>query len=172
MSSQHNVIDLKVRLKSRNANTAQSEASAEVVSISEKRQEILQADRRQVKRTILTEFIAVHAVVPGMGLMKVILFDITEKGLSFDLEEVRGQFQAGEEISMRVYLNHQTYFPFTVKVRHVTHIKDESVYRHGVEFMKETLNDEALYHFVKFIETVSAGLKSDRGDVLVSNINS
>lgn len=171
-----NVIDFKAKTsKKTNINNGYEALAGDgpaVIDMTEKRQALLKEDRRQVKRTILTEFIAVHAIVPGMGLMKVNLYDITENGLSFDIDEARGQFQVGENISMRIYLNHQTYFPFDVKVRHVTHVKDEGIYRHGGEFEKGSINDVALYHFIKFIETVSAGLKNDRGDILVSRINS
>lgn len=165
------VIDIRSRLKGqKQAKNQQTEGS--VVDIAEMRSEILKEDRRKVKRTILTEFISVHTVVPGMGLMKVALFNINEDGLAFDIEKARGHFQVGEEVAMRVYLNHQTYFPFVVKIKHMTEIKDEEVHRHGAEFVKDTVNDVALHHFIKFIENVSASLKHDKGDVLVSNINS
>ncbi|MBK7890387.1 MAG: hypothetical protein IPJ84_05900 [Bdellovibrionales bacterium] len=42
--------------------------------------------------------------------------------------------------------------------------------RHGCTFQRETVNSEALSHFVKFIETVSASLRTDHGDVMVSNV--
>lgn len=171
------VLDISDRLKSHkgsksNESPKNGVLSASMVDITEMRASALREDRRNVKRTILTEFIAVHAVVPQMGLVKVSLFDITRKGLSFDLEDKRGAFKAGEEVAMRVYLNHQTYFPFVAKVKHMTHIEDEGVSRHGVEFVTDTINDVALQHFVAFIETVSASLRYDKGDVLVSNINS
>lgn len=165
------VIDIRSRLKGQKQTTNQK-AEGSVVDIAEMRSEILKEDRRKVKRTILTEFISVHTVVPGMGLMKVALFNINEDGVAFDIEKARGHFQVGEEVAMRVYLNHQTYFPFVIKVRHVTEIQDEEVHRHGAEFVKDTVNDVALHHFIKFIENVSASLKHDKGDVLVSNINS
>lgn len=166
------IIDFKVRSKAKSTETLESPKGSEIVDITERRSELLRQDRRRVKRTILTEFIAVHAVVPAMGLMKVFLFDINEEGLSFDIETARGHFRSGEEIALRVYLNHQTYFPFIAKIRHVTEISEEGVVRHGAEFVKGSLNDVALHHFIKFIETVSASLKSDKGDIVVSNINS
>lgn len=167
-----NVIDFRSRAKSQKAiqNAATEEAS--IVDITERRQGALNEERRKVRRTILTEFIAVHTVVPGMGLMKVGLFNINEDGIAFDIDFKKGHFQPGEEVAMRVYLNHQTYFPFVVKVKHLTKIEDEEIHRHGCEFVKGTINDIALHHFVKFLETVSASLKQDKGDVLVSNINS
>jgi hypothetical protein len=168
-----NVIDIRSRLKTQSEQTQTNENNdASVVDISELRSEILNEDRRKVRRTILTEFIAVHTVVPGMGLMKVALFNINENGLAFDVDFKKGHFPVGEEVAMRVYLNHQTYFTFVVKVKHITEVTDEEVHRHGCEFVKGTINDVALHHFVKFIESVSASLKHDKGDVLVSNLNS
>lgn len=165
------VIDFKARQSGSTQKSKKSENSG-VIDIAQKRMQILEDDRRRVKRTLLTEFIAVHAVVPGAGLQKVILYDINEHGLSFDLGFKFGQFVANEQLAMRVYLNHQTYFTFTVNIKRVNEIKDEQVYRHGGEFVKGTLNDVALHHFVKFMETVSASLRNDKGDVIVSNINS
>ena len=167
------VLDLVSRLKSgNNSEVSIVDSSASVTDITSQRAETLKHDRRQVKRTILTEFIAVHAIVPGMGLMKVTLFDITQKGLSFDLEEARGSFNPGEAVAMRVYLNYQTYFPFEAVVRHVSTIKDEGVVRHGCEFVVGSVNDIALQHFVAFIENVSASLRHDKGDTMVTKINS
>jgi hypothetical protein len=167
-----NIIDIKARLKALSPKNEQIQESANIVDMSERRSQTLEEERRKVKRTILTEFIAVHTLVPGIGLMKVSLFDIHESGLAFDIDENKGHFSVGEEVAMRVYLNAQTYFPFVVKVKHVRDIEDEGVRRHGTEFVKGTINDIALHHFIKFIETVSASLKQDRGDVMVSKINS
>lgn len=149
-----------------------TEGGAELLDMTARREASISEDRRKVRRTILTEFISVHTVVPNFGLLKVALYNINPKGLAFELEPARGSFQLGEEVAMRVYLNSQTYFPFIVKVKHITEIPDEGVVRHGCEFVMGTINDVALQHFVGFIENVSAGLRHDSGDVLVSNINS
>jgi hypothetical protein len=102
--------------------------------------------------------------------MRVALYDISENGLSFDIDASVGPLKEGEEIAMRVYMNQSTYFPFVTKVRNVRSIPDEAVFRHGVNFVKGTINDVALHHFVKFIENVSASLRRDGGDVMVSNL--
>jgi hypothetical protein len=166
-----NVIDIRSRLKSNSELQKAKGGQAEVLDISVIRQDVLTEERRKVKRTILTEFISVHTLLPGMGLLKVMLYNIDSNGLAFDIPDTRGHFSVGEEVAMRVYLNHQTYFSFVVKVRHVTPVEDEGVFRHGVEYVKGTVNDVALHHFVKFIETVSASLKSDHGDVVVSKLS-
>lgn len=168
-----NVIDLTKRLKKQkpvSGKGALNAAQAPVIDMTEKRNEILSKERRQVRRTILSEFVGASVVVPGKGLMRVALFDISESGLAFDIEEKGGHFGLGEEISMRVYLNHQTYFGFVVRVQNVRSIDDEGVFRHGTGFVKGTVNDQALFHFVKFIETVSASLQGDHGDLMVSNL--
>jgi hypothetical protein len=165
-----NIIDIRSRLKSNTDTQIGGKVQAEVHDITVLRQDVLTEERRRVKRTILTEFISVHTVLPGLGLMKVMLDNIDSNGMAFDIPETRGHFSVGEEVAMRVYLNHQTYFSFIVRVRHVTPVEDEGVFRHGVEYVKGTVNDVALNHFVQFIETVSASLKSDHGDVVVSKI--
>lgn len=164
-----NVFDMTKRLK-KDAKATQNGTTAPVIDMVEAREEILSQERRKVKRTILSEFIGAVALVPGKGLMKVILYDISENGLAFDIEGDIGHFTMAEEVAMRVYLNHQTYFGFVVKVANLRMLPDENVYRHGVNFVKGTINDEALHHFVKFIETVSASLHSDGGDIMVSGL--
>lgn len=174
MESKGNVIDLSKR---RRAQTKPTEVvrtghqlDAPVVDMTGRRQEILMRERRQVRRTILTEFIGAFAVVPERGLLKIAIYDISEDGMAFDTDMSFGQFQVGEEVAMRVYMNQSTYFPFVVKVQNVREILDENSSRHGAHFLKGTINDQALHHFVKFIETVSASLERDNGDVMVSNL--
>ncbi len=134
------------------------------------REAILQRERRIVKRTILTEFIGAFVVLPERGLYRVSLYDISEKGIAFDTEASTGHFSMGEEVAVRVYLNHRTYFPFIIKVSNTRLIEFEGVVRHGANFVKDTINEVALHHFVQFIQNISASLKTDDGDVQVSNI--
>lgn len=172
MDSNNNVINLAEKRKSRKIKeTVQSaKSSAPVLDMTERRQEILQQERRRVRRTILTEFIGAFVVVPQEGLLKVSLYDISETGIAFDVEAEKGSFKNGEDIAVRVYMNQTTYFPFNVKINNVRKVEDESVVRHGARFVLGTVNEIALFHFVKFIETVSASLERDTGDVMVSNL--
>ncbi len=170
-----NVFDITRRIKKTKTKAEKSqlkatESSAPVIDMTEARNEILLQERRKVRRTILSEFIGACALIPQKGLLKVRLYDISEKGMSFDVTGQSGQFKPGEEVAMRVYLNHVTYFPFVVIVQNARFIDDEGVYRHGVNFAAGTVNEVALNHFVKFIETVSASLQGDHGDIMVSNL--
>ena len=171
MNKTKNVIDLNSRRPFRDEAVGDgTESAGLVLDMTERRNEMLTYERRKVRRTILTEFIGAHIVVPERGLQRVTLFDISENGLAFDIEMGDGLYQPGEQIGFRLYMNQQTYFPFVVKVANVREIPEEGVARHGGLFQKGTINDEALHHLVKFIETVSASLKTDSGDVMVSGI--
>jgi hypothetical protein len=165
------IIDITSRVRSQNSLTNSKNINASVTDMTGAREAMLSQERREVKRTILTEFVGACIVLPERGLMKVALYDISDNGIAFDLEPTEGMFAEGEEIAVRVYLNHTTYFPFTVTVSNSRLLEDEGVIRHGAHFVKDTINDVALHHFVKFIESVSATLCKDDGDVLVSNIS-
>lgn len=151
--------------------TQKTDSMASIVDLGPRRQEIIDEERRSVKRTILTEFIGAHVIVPGAGLQKCALHDISVKGISFDLLKKQGQFKGNEEVAVRIYLNYKTYFSFIVNVRSSRWIKDEAVYRHGASFVEGTVNKEAIEHFIRFVETISASLKTDQGDVIVSNLD-
>jgi len=174
MAIKNNLIDLNERRKKKSSGSvskgAKSNDKASILDMTELRQEILNQERREVKRTILTGFIGAFAIIPQKGLLKVAVYDISENGVSFDIEGDGGHLKGGEEVAMRIYLNQQTYFPFVVQINNVRKISEEGVTRHGSGFVKGTLNEEALFHFIKFIENVSASLQRDQGDVMVSNL--
>ena len=171
MSDKNNVIDLKKKLgKKRSEKDSDSNADAPIVDMTERRMEEIRQDRRSVKRTILTEFVGAFVVVPEKGLQRVSIYDISETGIAFDMGLEMGQFRVGEEVAMRVYLHHSTYFPFFVNVTNVRENLEEGSTRFGAGFLKGSVNEEALYHFVKFIENVSASLRKDTGDVVVSGL--
>lgn len=168
-----NVISLVPRLKTVATDNAVNDFKPEVdvMNFDEIRQKMLFQERREVKRTILTEFVSAMIVLPEKGLLKVAIYDISDEGISFDIETEHGQFQAEEEVSMRVYLNHKTYFPISIKVKHLKEEKDEGVFRHGAVFQKGAATDAALQYFVRFIESVSHALKKDEGDMMVPKIS-
>ena len=170
MSTEGKVLTFPKRKKTSDLGPSDSK-NASVVDMVEKRQAMIQDERRSVKRTILTEFIGVHLVLPGQGLQKCSLHDISVNGVAFDLTKKQGQFRSGEQVVMRVYLNHRTYFSFVVSVRSSRFIEEEGVYRHGASLVKGTVNEKAIEHFISFLESVSALLKTDHGDVIVSNLD-
>lgn len=168
MSTSDNVIELKSFLKSKKTTESAPGEAATVQSISNIRKEMISEERRQVKRTLLTEFVGASMVIPGSGLVKVILNDISTAGVSFDVPNKYGKLELGDQVAVRVYLNHTTYFPLMVTVSNCRFIKEDGVHRHGAEFLEGTVNEKAIQHFIKFMETVSTSLKADLGDVLLS----
>lgn len=163
------VIDITGRLNSENhKENSDPKRAASVVSIVDARTQAKKQERRQVKRTILNEFVGAFAVLPERGLLRVTIFDISEKGIAFDLGIEEGNFETGDKVAMRIYLNHKTFFPFVAEITNVRFFIKEGTARHGTNFVKGTVNDVALYHFVKFIETVSTSLKTDDGDMQIS----
>ena len=168
--SSDNVLDLKSRLKPKSAQQESMAEEAPVIDMTERRQEIITEERRVARRTLLSSFIGAFCVVPRIGLLKVTLYDLSENGLSFDLEAVHGQFPNNEEVAMRVYISHDTYFPFVVKVQNVRAVDGEGAFRHGAYFVKGTVSETALHHFVLFIECVSSSLQRDTGDHVATSI--
>lgn len=166
------VIDLVPRLKTVNStNVVDTKKSAEIVNFDESKQKILFNERRQVKRTVLSDLVSSMVVIPEKGLLKVSLHDISEEGVSFELEEAQGSFKVGEEISLRVYLNQKAYFPIQVCVKHVTPVSEEGVIRHGATYLKNEDNHVALQHFIKFVESIDFNLKNDSGDLMINRIS-
>lgn len=170
MNKPNNVIDLKTRSRKPGEGDDKTNGAAPILDMTERRNEMLTHERRKVRRTLLSEFVGAHVVVPERGLQRAVIYDISEDGIAFDIEVGGGKFEPGEEVGFRVYLNHQTYFPFIVKVLNARAVPEEGVTRHGGKFLMGTINDVALHHFVKFIETVSASLRTDHGDVMVSGL--
>lgn len=166
-----NVLPFRSRAKTTISNTPAPEGEAQVLDVTERIQAAQADERREVKRVVLNEFISAH-VYTGRGLLRVTLRDIHDKGLAFEIDEREGQFARGESLEMRFYMNHETYFRFDVQIAHAKFNEDEGVYRHGCQFVKDTINDVALHHFISFLQTISASLRTDRGDRTVSNIYS
>lgn len=135
----------------------------------EPRQAILNDERRDLRRTILTEFVGAFVVVPERGLLRVGLYDISEDGLAFEVEVGQGHFNKEERLAMRIYLNHKTFFEFVTEVKWWENHADDGFVRHGARFVRNTVNDVALHHFVKFIEAVSVNLQVDQGDLQISS---
>ena len=76
MNKSNNVIDLKTRkpVIAREGKTSLDQpAVATVVDMTARRNEVLNQERRKVKRTILSEFIGAFLVIPQKGLCKVAL---------------------------------------------------------------------------------------------------
>ena len=166
VTSSNKIIEFKGHHKT-SQNHADTTAPGDVLDMTERRSAIISQERRKVKRTILAEFIGAWVVVPEIGLTKCSIYDISETGIAIDLEERSGHFPVGESVALRIYLSQKVYISFIVAVENLRLEENEMLYRHGCSWVKGSYNNEALTHFVKFIESVSTSLHSDSGDIFV-----
>jgi hypothetical protein len=139
-----------------------------VLSFEEQKQKIAFKERRTARRTMFNEMMSSMVVIPERGLLKVFLHDISEDGLSFETAIDDGSFKAGEEITMRIYINHKTYFPVRMTVKHLKQDLESGTIRHGATMIKDASNDVVLQHFVKFVEAAALTMKKDSGDLMVN----
>lgn len=156
-------------------NDESNQASADqtqVHDITQRIQDRQAEDRRKIKRVVLNDFISAHVYIPGRGCLKIALKDITDKGLAFEIDEKQGQFTRGENLEIRFYLNHETYFKFQIQVAHSAFVSEEATYRHGCQFAGDSLNNVALNHFVLFLQNIAASLRTDKGDRIITNLYS
>lgn len=130
------------------------------------------ADRRKVQRAVLGHLIASHVVLPNLGLVQVTIRDVDETGLAFEMESFLGRFTKGDQVELRFYLNGQTYFRVHVEVAYSSIDEQSGQARHGSRYTEESLNQEALLHFIQFLRAVSVSLQTDRGERVVSNLTS
>lgn len=161
------VIDFKGRRKEPNSDEG-SQQKAPIMDISNIREQQINSDRRNAKRTILNGFIGASVVIPGRGLLKVSLFDISKGGLSFDTGPDSGHFREGEEIAIRFYFSHNVYFPFVARISSFRVNSEDGSSRHGANFVGDLSNIYVLNHFVDFLESVAADLKTDKGDLFIN----
>jgi hypothetical protein len=164
------IIDLKARRKGAGDSEDKAVLPAElpILDITPIREEQIKSDRREAKRTILHGFIGASVLIPGRGLLKVSLFDISKGGLSFDLPTEAGHFREGEEVAVRFYFSHNVYFPFVVRVTSIRLSTEMGIARHGSTFSQDPLTLQVLHHFIDFLEAVATDLKTDKGDLFIS----
>jgi hypothetical protein len=161
------IIDLKARRKGQEV-IDNSVQNAPVMDITNIREQQIESDRREAKRTILNGFIGASVVIPGRGLLKVSLFDISKGGLSFDIGSDSGHFREHEEVAIRFYFSQTTYFPFVVRVTSFRINADDGVARHGANFVSDLSNMHVINHFVDFLESVATNLRVDKGDLFIN----
>ena len=167
-----NILPFRARPTITDQAPREGQVDAQVLDVTERIAATQEEERRKVGRVVLNEFISAHVYIGGRGLLRISLKDIHDKGLAFEVDEREGNFDRGEVLEVRFYMNHETYFKFNVQVAHSTPNANEGVHRHGCQFVKGTINDVALHHFIGFLQSISASLKTDRGDRTISNIYS
>lgn len=168
-----NLIDLSKYKKEKKVTKTEKAAgnnhTAQVLSFADKLEQRVQADRRKAARTVLSRFIGVFVVTSKNILHPVWIHDISTQGCAFDSIRDVGSYNEGQTVTVRVYMSHDTFFSFSAKVTHKRLLKDKDIYRHGVIFQQA--QPEALYHFVKFLETVSQVAQKDKGEKVAGRVD-
>ncbi|MCS6837718.1 MAG: hypothetical protein NZ480_02630 [Bdellovibrionaceae bacterium] len=129
-----------------------------------------QQERRQAKRVILSHFVSCHALLPGSGLIPVMVRDVDDQGLSFEMDAFWGAFQRHEHVELRFYLDGNTYFQVIVEIAYSNLDRSQGWARHGGRFVSDSFNREAVYHFIQFLKTVAVSLRTDKGERVVSHL--
>lgn len=135
----------------------------------------IRIERRIEKRAYL-KYASSFTILTPDGLLPfdlIELVDVSKDGLSFMIFQEFGEYDEGDQIESRLYLNSfgsqhfKYYLPLTIKVMNKNeHIDKEGIrvrYGCNVEVMEETF-ERVLKDFIKFIESASQYLKEDRGD--------
>lgn len=161
------IIDLKGRRMNENTNAVETPRTP-IMDITEIREKQIQHERREAKRTVIDGLVGFSVVIPGRGLLKVHLFDVSKNGLAFDMNVESGHFRESEEVAVRFYFSQTVYFPFVVKISSCRLFHEEGFARHGATFHPELSNLSVLEHFVNFIESVSISLRKDSGDLFIN----
>jgi len=161
------IIDIKGRKTNENIHGIETHKPS-VMDITEIREKQIQNERREAKRTVIDGLVGFSVVIPGRGLLRVDLFDVSKGGLSFDMNVESGHFRENEEVAVRFYFSQTVYFPFVVKITSSRLFHEEGFVRHGANFISDLSNMSVLGHFVDFIETVSISLRKDNGDLFIN----
>jgi hypothetical protein len=152
-------------------NSSPEKSVKKVIQLDEIRKEKSDAEKRAVTRTVLSQFLGVFVVLPSKGLQPISLYDVSEAGLSFDIPLEAGAYNISETATMRIYLSHDTYFSFHVKIANKRSSDAEGATRHGAVFRKDDESFKTLFYFTKFLENVSQVAKKDTGDLLLGRID-
>jgi hypothetical protein len=148
-----------------------TESESLVVDLSERRNERVATDRRNVTRTVLSQFIGVFLVLPSAGLKAISVYDISDGGLSFDLANEFGNYKGGDSLTLRIYLSHDTYFSFQLDIVNSRPSDFAGSRRHGAIFKKHDDSYNTLVYFAKFLQNVSSIARKDHGDLQVGRID-
>jgi hypothetical protein len=108
---------------------------------------------------------SVFIVIPKKGLHRLAVHDISEDGMSFNIEiegelPSNSQTQEGESLDFRLYLNATLYIPLSIQVVRVSEHHDGK--RIGAEFQdKESANYRAFLSLLHLLDNIESVLRVD-----------
>ena len=121
---------------------------------------------------MFSNFIGAYSVISDEGtIYPISLVDISRDGCQFELPwnvKDGGKFEAGLEISMRMYFTEKSFIPVIVNIKNAReHIgKDGNTYmRYGCSFDESMPTYDAMSKFIEFMYSFAEHSSIDRGDV-------
>jgi hypothetical protein len=117
------------------------------------------AERRKTKRRPILDTFSLFAVVPKKGMHRLLVHDVSEGGLGFDLDidgESFDEFpvKAGEKLEVHLYLNQSLYLPLSVQIARLEDSK--TVRRVGTELVNATSPEsKAFASFLQMLDVVA-----------------
>ena len=131
--------------------------SDKVIDFEEKRLGNIEKKRRKFERIMFKNILGAYAVIDeGEHLFQVSVIDISRDGLQFEtpiIKGQKGQFEKGDEISLRLYFTSNSFLTTVIDVKHRQERVEEgrSFVRYGASFNKELSSFEALESFIDFL---------------------
>jgi len=142
-----------------------------VVDFNEKRKKTIEQKRRSFERVVFQEFLGVYSVIDDQGTgYPIKLVDISSDGCQLQLPfslKAKNQFQAGKEITLKLYFTKGTYLPAVVTIRHASEYIDQqgdAWLKLGGEFDTSLPSFKALSHFIQFIYQYAESSCHDKGE--------
>jgi hypothetical protein len=117
------------------------------------------AERRKTKRRPILETFSLFAVVPKKGMHRLLVHDVSEGGLGFDLDIDGENFdefpvKSGEKLEVHLYLNQSLYLPLSVQIARLEDSK--TVRRLGTELVDPgSPQSKAFGAFLQMLDVVA-----------------
>lgn len=142
-----------------------------LLDFNKKREAAIEQKRRSFERILFQNFLGAYSVIDQAGSVYPIeLVDISKEGCLFQIPwDVKSgtPYQAGHELSLRIYFTKDSYIPTTVAVKHSseTVAQNGNTYmQYGCTFDKSLPSFEALQSFIDFLYKFAEHSAIDRGD--------
>ncbi len=145
-----------------------------VLDFIEKREESIEAKRRNFERILFQNFLGAYAQIDQDGtIYPVTLMDISYDGCLFQTPWDRKRDRALEmdqEHTVRMYFTKSSFIPVIVKLKRANEAigKDGQTYmQYGCEFDKSMPSFEALHSFIDFMYKFAEHSAFDKGDTRI-----
>ena len=141
-------------------------SDGKLISFENVRKEKQATLKREYERVLFKNILGCYTMIERLGLKSVEMVDISKSGLSFRMPVEDGAFTQGEELDFRFYFSNKAFLPTRVTVRRVDSEIDQGhrYNRFGCTFDTALSSQDAVNHFVDFIEAFSKSAKEDKGD--------